>query len=150
MTATIWSMAHLRQYLRFMAVGAFVAVMAIGARELIAAMFTADTTLSFSVSVALAYALGIALSYVLNSRFTFRAANRVHDWRRLAAFITIAGVGMVSTWILSLTIRYVTPVGTIFGRASAAAAFAFAALLSSLLTYPLNARWVFHPRTQRN
>jgi putative flippase GtrA len=133
------------QYVRFLVVGGFVALITIGVREVMASVLAADTAIYFSVSVVSAYVVGIALSYLLNHWFTFRGVDSF-QWHRLLLFVGIAFVGLLLTWLLSLAIRYGTPVGENFGKYSASMAFAVAALLSSLVTYPLNALLVFNKR----
>ena len=61
-------------------------------------------------------------------------------------FTAIAIVGLVSTWILALALRYGTHLDAYIGSAAKLVAFATATFLSSLLTYPLNARFVFGGR----
>lgn len=137
----------LAQYARFLMVGGFVALITVGTREVIGLLLAADTTRHFSISVAVAYAVGITLSYLLNHRFTFRSSAGSRHWRKLLAFVGIACVGLVCTWLLSVTIRYGTPLTAAVGKYSAAIAFSLAALLSSILTYPLNAILVFNAKT---
>lgn len=136
------------QYARFLFVGGIVGVLTIGCRELIAHVLASDTPVLYSVSIVCAYAIGIATSFALNSRFTFKAS-RSFDWYKFARFIVIALVGMLSTWLLSLLLRYGLKLHVVFGDASAGVAFAVATLLSSLITYPLNASVVFREPTRR-
>jgi putative flippase GtrA len=134
------------QYARFLIIGAFVGIVTVGCRELIGYLLVADTRRNFSISVAMAYAVGITLSFFLNHRFTFGGDERSRNWRVFVLFVVIAIAGLFSTWILSLTLRYGTHLDAHIGRAAKPVAFATATLLSSLLTYPLNARFVFAGR----
>jgi hypothetical protein len=52
---------------------------------------------------------------------------------------------MVSTWVLSVAIRYGLKLHVLFGYFSAGVAFALATPISSLITYPLNASLIFRP-----
>jgi putative flippase GtrA len=133
----------LGQYARFLIIGAFVGIVTVGCRELVGHLLVADTRRNYSVSVGVAYAVGITLSFFLNHRFTFGGDERSRNWRVFFHFVAIAIVGLVSTWILSLALRYGTHLDAHIGSAAKPVAFATATLLSSLLTYPLNARLVF-------
>jgi putative flippase GtrA len=131
------------QYARFLIVGAFVGMVTVGCRELIGHLLADDTPRSYSVSVILAYAVGIALSFLLNHRFTFGAHTDSRTWRKFLQFAAFAVIGLCSTWALSLALRYGTPLDALAGRLAKPLAFASATLLSSLLIYPLNSRFVF-------
>jgi putative flippase GtrA len=137
----------LAQYSRFIVVGGLVAVITIACRELIGYLLGVDTPLRYSMSVVAAYGLGIVLSFVLNSQFTF-ASKCGYGWSRFGRFVAIAIFGMFLTWLLSIAFRYGLRLQSVFGDASAGFAFATAAFLSSVLTYPLNAVLVFGPRVR--
>jgi putative flippase GtrA len=138
----------LAQYSRFLVVGGIVGVLTICCREVIAYILGSDTPVLYSVSVVCAYGIGIATSFFLNSRFTFTASGGF-KWAKFARFTAIALLGMLSTWLLSLTLRYTLKLHVVFGDASAGIAFAIATLLSSMITYPLNAAVVFRAPTRR-
>ena len=133
---------HLVQYRRFLMTGAVVGVIAVGCRELLGRALGSDTATYYSISVVSAYCIGIVLSFLINRTFTFRRRGS-RDWSRLPVFAVIAGVGLVSTWILSLGFRYGLDLDMLLGGASPPAAFALAALCSSVITYPLTALLVF-------
>ena len=141
-------MLRLAQYGRFLVVGAAVAVITIACRELIGRVLGTDTPFFYSLSVVSAYGIGIALSFVLNRRFTFTQASTI-GWSAYVLFVAVALLGMFLTWMLSVAIRYGLRLQPLLGDASAGLAFAAAALLSSVITYPLNARVVFRVREQR-
>jgi putative flippase GtrA len=141
-------MLSIAQYGRFLTVGAVVAILTIACRELIGWLLGADTPVLYSVSVVAAYAVGIALSFALNRKFTFAHASAV-GWAACARFIAVALFGMFLTWTLSIGLRYGLRLQLLLGDASASLAFASAALISSLVTYPLNARLVFRARARR-
>jgi putative flippase GtrA len=86
---------------------------------------------------------GIAVSFVLNQRFTFSAAKAARDWSRFMPFVAVALVGLACTWLISVALRYGLPLQALIGQSSAAVAFAMATVLASLITYPLNALFVF-------
>jgi putative flippase GtrA len=131
------------QYARFLVCGAIVAAATLGCRELIDRLLAADNAAYYSLSIVVAYALGILLSFLLNRRFTFQSSNADRDWSKFGVFVAVALVGLVSTWAFSLALRYGLPLQESFGQASATVAFATAALLSSAITYPLSALFVF-------
>ena len=100
-----------------------------------------ETAFYYSLSVVLAYVIGIGLSFLINQRFTFQQAGG--NKSKFLVFVAIAITGLVSTWLLSLTLRYGLRLDSFLGDVAPACAFAAAALLSSALTYPLNALFVF-------
>jgi putative flippase GtrA len=134
----------LTQYARFLTIGGIVGLITIGCRELIAYLLPSDTPVFYSLSVVCANSIGTAISFVLNRRYTFSSSN-VTGWSRFAGFAAIAALAMFSTWLLSIALRYGLQLDTLFGDLAAGVAFAVATLLSSLITYPLNASVVFRP-----
>ena len=137
------------QYARFLATGAAVAVVTIGCRELIGLVLGGDDAVRYSISVILAYAIGIAISFWGNRRFTFQQLAAEQTGTKFAMFVVVALIGMLSTWLLSLALRYGLRLERFIGKpSSASVAFATAALLSSLITYPLNALFVFSKRSR--
>lgn len=139
-------MLSLGQYARFLVIGAFVGMVSVGCRELIGYLLGADTAWNYSASVAFAYAVGILLSFLLNHRFTFNGDDSSRNWRIFSRFVGIALVGLITTWLLALALRYGAHLDTRIGSAARLVAFVTATLLSSLVTYPLNARFVFGGR----
>lgn len=133
----------LTRYARFLVVGAFVGILTVGCRELIGRILVVDTRLTFTVSIVLAYAFGITLGFLLNHRFTFDADGTSRNAGMFLRFVVVAVIGLVLTWLLSFTFRYAANLDAQIGPAAKPAAFAIAALLASLITYPLNARFVF-------
>ncbi len=131
------------QYARFLATGGVVGAITVGMRELIGWLLSADDPANYSVSVLSAYAGGIALSYTINRRYTFRDAVGIEAWPSLVRFVGVALAGLFLTWLFSLTIRYETSWLIAPGRYSATSAFAIATLISTAVTYPLNALVVF-------
>jgi putative flippase GtrA len=133
----------LTQYGRFLVIGAFVGLITVGCRELIGHMLVVDSAAYYSLSVVLAYMLGIVLSYVINRRHTFNQHNTAASLSNLALFGLIALLGASCTWLLSMLLRYGVHLTALLGHFAAPVAFAFASLLATLITYPLNARFVF-------
>jgi putative flippase GtrA len=133
----------LSQYTRFLLVGAVVGLITVACRELIGRLLGVDNAARYSVSVVSAYALGIVLAYLLNRRHTFAQHEVAPSYGNFALFALIAVMGALCTWLLSLALRYGAHLNDRLGAYAAATAFALAALLSTLVTYPLNARFVF-------
>jgi putative flippase GtrA len=139
-------MLSVSQYFRFLLVGAITGLFGIAARELIARMLVRDTVIYYCISVSFAYAIGIVVSFVLNRRFTFYGNLASRRASEFLTFVVISCVGLVSTSALAPAIRYGIRVDEAVGRFSADFAFAAAALLSSLFTYPFTALLVFRDR----
>jgi putative flippase GtrA len=132
------------QYARFLATGGVVGAITVGCRELIGWLLSADNPARYSLSVVTAYAIGIVLSFIINRRYTFKDVGRIETGPSFLRFLAVALSGLLLTWLLSLTIRYETPwLIAGIGRYSATAAFAIATLISTAVTYPLNALVVF-------
>lgn len=131
------------RYLRFLCVGAFVGVVTVACRELIAGLLQTDTMLSYTLSVGAAYTAGILLSFALNSGLTFRQRRGERRLRALPRFAAIALLGLGTTSALSLALRYGLALDAVLGSLADAAAFVAAALCASVLTYSLTARFVF-------
>jgi putative flippase GtrA len=134
----------IRQYGRYTVVGAVVGFITIGLREIAGWLLPADNPQFYLFSVVLAYAFGIVLNYLLQRALTFRYASP--DGRQLTFFVIVALIGAIATALLALVFRYGLPLDLWWGRWSPALAFAAAALASSLLTYWLNAQFVFQGR----
>jgi putative flippase GtrA len=136
----------LAQYMRFIVVGAFVGIVTIGCRELIGFLLDGDTRQNFTISVLLAYSVGIALSFLLNRRFTFGRAEPA-GVKAFVRFLAVVLLGLASTTLLAVTLRYGTHLDVLIGALARPVALGAATVLSTLITYPLNARFVFVPRS---
>jgi putative flippase GtrA len=124
-------------------VGTIAGLFSIACRELFGHLLGTDDPRHYSLSVVLAYMAGIVVSFVLNQRFTFSAHQEARQWSRFMPFVAVALVGLVCTWLISLALRYGLPLPALIGKSSASVAFAMATVLASLITYPLNALFVF-------
>ena len=123
--------------------GTCAGLLSIACRELFAWLLGRDDPRHYSISVILGYVAGIIVSYLLNQRFTFVKAGAPRKWSRFVPFVGVAMVGLLCTWLMSLGLRYGLPLQALIGKSSATVAFALATALSSLITYPLNALFVF-------
>lgn len=131
------------QYLRFLLVGGVCTLISIACRELVRVTLGDDGMLRYSISVLFAYGVGMIAGFLLNRRHTFGSSVK---WSAFPRFVVVGLVGMLSTLALSLLLRPMLA-HLLDPQFSGTAAFVGAALISSLLTYPLNALLVF--RTQR-
>jgi putative flippase GtrA len=131
-----------RQYLGFLFVGGLCTLISIACRELARVALGDDGVVRYSITVLFAYGVGMIAGFLLNRRYTFNSAAR---WSAFPRFVLVGLIGMGSTLALSLMLRLpfarMLPV-----QFSGTAAFICAALVSSLLTYPLNALLVFRTR----
>jgi putative flippase GtrA len=132
----------LGQYSRFVFVGAFVGVLTVACRELLGYWLAADTRANFTISIVLAYAFGIVLSFVLNHRFTF-GAGTARSFKAFLRFVMVALLGLATTALLSLGLRYGANLDALLGPLAKPAAFGTATVLTTFLTSPLNSRFVF-------
>jgi len=135
----------LDQYGRYFVIGGLVGVMTLLLREGIARI-TGDTPSRYLLSVLAAYAIGILVSFLLHKHLTFRErlatpAHPLHS--ALLRFTLIALIGMALTGGLAVGVRYLLVLDAIFFAYSGAVAFVIASLLTSVVTYVLNARLSF-------
>jgi putative flippase GtrA len=132
-----------RQYLGFLLVGGLCTVISIACRELVRLTLGDEGVLRYAISVLIAYGVGMIAGFLMNRRYTFGSQVK---WSAFPRFVLVGLVGMTSTLALSLVLRPMLA-QLLNPQFSGTAAFVGAALISSLLTYPLNALLVF--RTQR-
>jgi putative flippase GtrA len=105
-----------------------------------------DTPERYLLSVVAAYAVGILVSFVLHKHYTFRERMGavVHPMgRALIRFTAIALTGMVLTGALAVAVRYLLVLDALVPGTAAAVAFVVASLITSVVTYALNARLSF-------
>jgi putative flippase GtrA len=131
-----------RQYVGFMFVGGACTLISIACRELVRVTLGDEGMLRYSVSVLIAYGVGMVAGFLLNRRYTFNSAAK---WSAFPRFVLVGLVGMASTLGVSLALRPLLE-RIVNPQWSGTAAFIGAALISSLLTYPLNALLVFRSR----
>lgn len=132
-------------FIRFFLVGTLVGVFTIILREGIAFLMP-DRPVYFILSIIISYTLGVIISYILNTRFTFRKdkSDRTLTTKyRFAYFTLVSLFGVVSTTVFSFFFRYVSEFNIIFGKAGDTFAFALGAVLTSVITFFLNSKYVF-------
>jgi len=135
----------LNQYGRYFVIGGLVGVMTLLLREGIARI-AGDTPALYLLSVLIAYAIGILISFLLHRYLTFRErlATPAHPLNSaLLRFSLIALLGMALTAGMAMAVRYLLALDAVFFAYSGAAAFVIASLLTSVVTYALNARLSF-------
>jgi len=132
-----------RRYALYVIVAAVVGVITVALRELVGSLLPRDTPTFYAVSVIVAYACGVVLNYVLQSRFTFGASGGVNSPRRFFAFAMTAVCSSLLTVALSYLLRYQLGLGELFGAWGSTAAFCAAAIIVSIVSYSINAKYVF-------
>jgi len=135
-----------RRYLVYVVVATVVGGITIAIREAIAHMIGKDTKSNYAVSVLIAYACGIVLSFFWQARVTFRE-HRVQELRsRFSLFAVMAVASSVLTVTISRLLRYEGGFDHLFGIAGPGIAFGLAGVLTSVIAYAANARFVFDRR----
>tara|TARA_R110002073_G_scaffold2904_1_gene18777 strand:+ start:1932 stop:2351 length:420 start_codon:yes stop_codon:yes gene_type:complete len=132
-------------YFRYAVVGAIVGLSAVLLREIIALALPSDTPTFYALSVAIVYLFGILASFAGHKRVTFSHIDpqEYSSARALATFTLIALFGLLCTTGLSLLVRYYLPVIAHLGKFDGAVSFIVATLLTSIITFVLNARLTF-------
>lgn len=140
----------MQTYLRYAVIGGIVGISAVIARELIGAALPADTPEYYALSVAIVYAVGVLASYLGHRLITFRHVDMTTEStaRSMSAFILIALFGFACTTGLSIIIRYVFPTEEYIGDYSAPFSFAVATVVTSLITFSLNAKYSYFDRSR--
>jgi putative flippase GtrA len=134
---------RMSRYPRYVLIGVFVGILTVALHEAIADLLPADTPTYYLLSISLAYAFGIILSFLLQHAFTFKLSSIHRKWHMFTSFIVVALIGAASTSLLAMFFRYLLGLDLLLGKLSASIAFAAATCTSSILTYWLNARFVF-------
>ena len=133
-----------RPYVRYLVVGGIVGLLAIAAREILAYMLPDDSPGYFLLSVISIYAGGIIASFYGHFHVSFsHVKDKSATLTSMVKFSLVALAGMGVTATLSYLIRYNLGLETVFGPLLPSFAFGMAALTASLLTYSLNARYIF-------
>lgn len=132
-------------YLKYAVIGAIVGISATAGREVIARVLPADTPGYYALSVSIVYLFGILASYVGHRKVSFgHVSMDGHSVARsMTSFTTIALFGLVCTTGLSVVIRYLLPAGEFRDTFGGAFSFALATVITSVITFFLNARHTF-------
>jgi putative flippase GtrA len=133
-----------RPYFKYLVVGGIVGLLAIAAREILAYMLPGDSPGYYLLSVIIIYAGGIIASFYGHFHVSFsHVKDKSATLVSMFKFTLVALAGMGATATLSYQIRYNLGLETVFGPLLPSFAFGMAALTASLLTYSLNARYIF-------
>lgn len=135
-------------YLKYLFIGAIVGIASIVGREVLALYLPADTPEYYALSVAVIYAFGILVSYTGHRKVSFSHVDMEgqNTASSMTWFTLIAIFGLLCATGLSVGIRYFLPIQGVFGAYSATVAFAIATVITSILTFTLNARHTFRER----
>ena len=137
------AMLSLSQYLRYAAVALAALITTVLVRELVQIIVGADTKITYGASIIFAYAVGIVVNFSLQKRFTFRMVQDGNDTEAFIGFVIVALVGAAATFLVAFALRYGLGLDLLMGSGAPTIAFLGATVLSSFLTYALNARYVF-------
>jgi putative flippase GtrA len=93
--------------------------------------------------MALAYALGIVVNFALQRALTFRQGRSEKSCGMFIGFAAVAVIGGAVTVSAALVFRYLLGFAALLGGGAATAAFFAGTVAASLVTYWMNARFVF-------
>ncbi len=132
---------NINRYLVFLTIGGIVGVITLLIRELFDIVLGIDNRIVYLLSIAFAYFIGIILSFFLHSKVTFGRKKVAKN--NLFSFIVVAILGLISTMIFSFMLRYWVSFDSYFKNFGATISFGIGSILSSILTYSANAKFVF-------
>ena len=133
-----------RSYFRYLVVGGIVGLLAIVAREILAYMLQDASPGYYLISIIIIYAGGIVASFYGHFHVSFsHVKDKSATLTSMIKFTLVALASMGLTATLSYQIRYSLGLEAVFGSLLPSFAFGMAALTASLLTYSLNARYIF-------
>lgn len=136
-----------RRYIVYVIVATVVGVITVAIREVLANLLDHDTPFNYAVSVFAAYACGIVLSFFWQARVTFRQHRTQQPRGRFYLFAVMAVVSSMLTVTISRLLRYEGAFDQLFGAVGPGLAFALAAVITSVIAYAANARFVFDRET---
>lgn len=139
------NLSSVRPYLKYLVIGAIVGVLCVGGREVIALLLPADSPEYYALSVAVVYCFGILASYIGHRTVSFSHVDMEGQSTAgsMFTFTVIAIIGLLCTTVLAVAIRFLLPMDEMFGVFGGGLSFAIATLLSSIVTFILNARHTF-------
>ena len=140
------AMLSLSQYLRYTAVALAALITTVLVRELVQFIAGVDTKITYGASIIFAYAVGIVVNFSLQKQFTFRTVQNRNGNGAFLGFVMVAFVGAIATFLTAFALRYGLGLDRAVGSGAPTIAFFGAAVISSFLTYALNARYVFSGR----
>lgn len=130
----------IKQFSTYLAVGGLVGIITVAVREGFG-LIIQDNASNYLISVLLAYALGIALSYCLHKFFTFSSTLKQNQNNRFnfICFTAIAIGSLMLTGLFSMLFRYGLHLDLWSPHYAAMIAFIGASLITSVVSYCLNA-----------
>jgi putative flippase GtrA len=131
------------RYPRFFMIGSLVGIATILVRELIASMLGSDGKLDYLITICGAYGFGIIASFTLQRLFTFRNDEGKRASGHFVLFVLVAMTGGALVALLSFVFRYALLNDSLFNQYTPTLAFIAATLLVSVLSYWVNAKYVF-------
>lgn len=141
-----------KQYYRYLMISTFTGIATVVIRHFFAMLLPADLPKYYMLSIIFAYAFGIVLNFFLQKSFTFTTEKQPLHRKKVAfiSFVIVAIFGAVATLGIAIFIRYTLRLDLIFNQYSATIAFVIAAVISSILSYVLNAKIVFAEKNANN
>jgi putative flippase GtrA len=130
------------RYPTYLIVGGGVTLSTILIRSMIGLLIKDDSTSKYLSSIVLTYIIGIYLSFVAHKSITFKVKDKLSNLQTVK-FVGIHIVGMAITLIFSIQLREAVLDIWLPLELSKMLAFAFSALLVSVITYFLKKRIVF-------
>ena len=136
--------ALMRNYGVYFVIGTAIGIAAIVSREIIELWLPLESRPAYLTSVVVVYVLATALSFAGHYRVTFseRSAS-VSIVPAVLRFVLVAATGMAITSVLAYTMNFHLPVSFVPDRIRGGLCFAIAAVVASVVTYFLNAKYTF-------
>ncbi len=131
------------RYPRFFIIGSVVGIATVLVRELISTMLDADSKIEYLITICGAYGFGIIASFSLQRKFTFHdhGESRARDHFVLFTLVALAGGALVA--LLAFVFRYAILTDWLSNQYAPTVAFITATLIVSVLSYWVNAKYVF-------
>jgi putative flippase GtrA len=141
--------ALLSRYFVYACVGVVVTLVAIFLRAMISRFMPADSPNYYALSIGITYGIGFTLSYSGHRFITFQQVTEMarSQGASFVLFVLIAMLGMLVAMMVSLFVRYQTPLAQLAGNDAPSVAFAAGVVVASVLTFSLNSSITFRSRT---
>ncbi|HFD11031.1 MAG TPA: GtrA family protein [Crenotrichaceae bacterium] len=130
-------------YPQFFIIGSMVGIATVLVRELISILLKSDGRMDYLISICGAYGFGIIASFTLQRLFTFRNHGKKRARDHFIPFTLVALGGCILVALLSFLLRYTLLSHPIDNEYAATIAFITASLLVSIVSYWVNAKFVF-------
>lgn len=138
------------RYPKYAVVAIVAFIVTLGIRELLAAVLQTDTPGTYVSTIVVAYGLGVMANFELQREITFRGQVVGTHTRLFAGFVLVAALGAGITAAVAAILRYGGNFDELFGALGDTLAFGAATVVSSILTYRLNASWVFRASAEEH